>query len=273
MWKITSGKEIYSTSPVIMDFDSYYSAVNFYGDEINLKSGIVRYGSSGISTANSNSNYINYMVFRDCGTALTLTILEGNANISYLTILNCSTHGISCRSNLEKSNVSLNISHCILNKIKYDGASLYINGSYNINNSYFDTVKIAIRTRYCNSDIQYNIFNHNISYSIFIYNYPQINNKIYYNNFYNSNICINAGGSINNINYNNFYTLGECFIYILKIGPPYSTVSSDVNATNNYWIVEEVSQYLFDAEDDPRCPYYIIYLPKLSNPVKQAGIQ
>jgi len=37
--------------------------------------------------------------------------------------------------------------------------------------------------------------------------------------------------------------------------------------------VEEVSQYLADAEDDPRCPYHIIYLPKLSNPIKDAGIQ
>jgi hypothetical protein len=37
--------------------------------------------------------------------------------------------------------------------------------------------------------------------------------------------------------------------------------------------VEEVSQYLADDEDDPRCPYHIIYLPKLENPVREAGIQ
>jgi len=272
MWKITSSKEIYSTSPVTMDFDSYYSAVNFYGDEINLRSGFVRYGSSGISTINVINNSINNMIYRDCGTAVTLTILEGNSNINYITILNCSTHGISCRSNLEKSNVSLNISHCILNKIKEDGASIGISGTYNINNSYFDTIKSAIRAKNCNGNIQYNIFNNNYYniYNYFVYN---INNEIHYNIFYKSTICILLTGNINNINYNNFYSSKDYFIYILKvISPPYSTVLSNVNATNNYWAVEEVSQNLADAEDDPRCPYHIIYLPRLLKPVSEAGI-
>ena len=273
MWKITSGKEIYSSSQVTMDLDSYYSAVNFYGDEINLKSGFVRYGSSCISTFNINYNDISYMFFRDCGTAVTLTVLEGNSNISYLTILNCLSYGISCRSNLEKSNISLNISHCILNKIKYDGASIYINGSYHIENSYFDTMDFAIRTKYCNGYIQHNIFDNNNYYDIYNYIIYNIKNEIHYNIFYNSIIAIKISGNVNNINYNNFYKTKNRFIDILNSLSPYSTVSSDVNAINNYWTVEEVSQYLSDAVDDPRCPYHIIYIPKLSNPVNKAGIQ
>jgi hypothetical protein len=59
----------------------------------------------------------------------------------------------------------------------------------------------------------------------------------------------------------------------LRATEPFSNVSTDVNATNNYWGVEEVSQYLADAEDDPRCPYHIIYLPKLTQPARDAGIQ
>ena len=106
---------------------------------------------------------------------------EGDTNISYLTISNCNAHGISCRSNLEKSNVSLNISHCILNKIKQDGASIYISGTYYINNCYFDTMDIAIRARYCNGDIRYNIFIHNIKYNIYNYRSSSFNNEIHYN--------------------------------------------------------------------------------------------
>jgi len=79
-------------------------------------------------------------------------------------------------------------------------------------------------------------------------------------------------GSVNNINNNNFYGPGRYFIYILYPLPGYSSVSADVNATNNYWAVEEVNQYLADAEEDPRCPYHILYLPKLSKPERQAGI-
>lgn len=273
MWKITSGKEIYSTSPVTMDFDCYYSAVNFYGDEINLRSGIINYGSNALSTTNININIINYFRINNCGTALTLTVLEGYTNISYLTISNCNAHGISCRSNLEKSNVSLNISHCILNKIKQDGASIYISGTYYINNCYFDTMDIAIRARYCNGDIRHNIFIHNIKYNIYNYRYPSFNNEIHYNNFYKSIIGIKPSGVINNITNNNFYGIIDYFIDIIYIVDPYSYTFDNVYATNNYWSVEDVDKYLKDAEDDPRCPYHIIYLPRLSNPVKNAGIQ
>ena len=59
-----------------MDFDSYYSAVNFYGDEINLRSGIINYGSNALSTTNININIINYFRINNCGTALTLTVLK-----------------------------------------------------------------------------------------------------------------------------------------------------------------------------------------------------
>ena len=273
MWKITSGKEIYSTSQVTMDFDSYYSAVNFYGDEINLRSGIINYGSNALSTTNININIINYFRINNCGTALTLTVLEGDTNISYLTISNCNAHGISCRSNLEKSNVSLNISHCILNKIKQDGASIYISGTYYINNCYFDTMDIAIRARYCNGDIRYNIFIHNIKYNIYNYRSSSFNNEIHYNNFYKSIIGIKPSGLINNITDNNFYGIIDYFIDIIHIVEPYSYTFDNVNATNNYWSVEDVDKYLKDAEDNPRCPYHIIYLPKLLNPVINAGIQ
>ena len=269
MWKITSGKEIYSTSQVTMDFDSYYSAVTFYGAEINLKSGVVRYGSSGISTANTNSNYINYVVFRNCGTAL--TVIEGNLDAGYLVCSNCNNSGIEYTSNNIEENRIASITRCIIINNSQRGISIVRAGNYNINNCYINNNYYAIYIRDCNGYIENNEFNLS-SYHIY-YHKNCSHNEVHYNNFYNTTIGLTLRGSINNINNNNFFCVSTYYIYILYSAPPYSLVNSDVNAINNYWRVEEVSRYLADAEDDPKCPYYINFLPRLLNPVQKAGIQ
>ena len=268
MWKISSGKEIYSNSLVIMDYDSYFSSVNFYGDEINLKSGIVRYGSSGISTVNISLNDISYMVFGNCGTALSVN--EGNLNISYLIISNCDGLGILFTYN---AGVNYNIiaSRCIINNISQRGISIERTNNYNINNCYFNNNNYAIYIKYCNEGfIENNVFN--LTYYHIFYHKTCNHSEIRYNNLFKSINSIRPKGNINNINNNNFFGYANYFIYIINPDPPYSFVSADVNATNNYWAVEEVNNYLADAEDDPRCPYHIIYFPRLSNPEKKAGI-
>jgi hypothetical protein len=268
MWKITSGKEIYSTSQVTMDFDGYYSTVNFYGDQVNIKSGVVRYGSNGISTINIINNSINNMVFRNCGIALTIN--QGNLDVEYLICSNCENTGLQYTANVDTS-FNVTISRCIFNNIIQRGISVEDVYNYYINNSFFNNNNYALYIRDCNEGfIKNNEFN--LSY-YHIYYYQECNHsEIHYNNFFNS-ICSIRPRRINNIINNNFYGLSTYFIYILLYKPPYSLVSADVNATNNYWAVEEVSQYIADAEDDPRCPYHIIYLPKLANPVRNAGIQ
>jgi len=269
MWKITSGKEIYSTSQVTMDVDSYYSAVNFYGDEINLKSGIVRYGSSGLSIIDINSDNINYMLFRDCGNAL--IIEDGEIIINNIIVYKCSNFGILYISNSD-NNISIYIIKCIIIDILQRGIAIENNGGLNINNCYFNNDNIAIFIRYSNSNIHNNEFVYNY---IDIYNINNYNliNEIHYNNFYKAHINIYPSGLINNITYNNFYLGSNYFINILRDNPPYYTVYADINAINNYWALSEINQYLADAEDDPRCPYYIIYIPKLSSPIIDAGIK
>lgn len=272
MWKITSGKEIYSTSHVTMDSDSYYSTVNFYGDEINLKSGVVRFGSSAVSTVNIFNNNFHYMVFRDCGIALTIN--QGNLEVGYLICSNCENAGLEYTANVE-TNFNVSISKCIFNYINSRGISIERADGYNINNCYFiNNSYTAIRAKYCYGFIIHNEFFMS-SYHIFLGSSPNIlgGNQIHYNNFFNASTTIRPIGKLNNISNNNFYMPSFYFIDILYIAPTYSVVTSDVNATNNYWAVEEVSQYLADDEDDPRCPYHIIYLPKLENPVREAGIQ
>jgi len=269
MWKITSGKEIYSTSPVTMDFDSYYSVVNFYGTEINIRSGIVRYGSSGISTVNISLNDINYMVFRDCG--LALTINQGCCNIEYVIISYCNGTGITYTSDVD-SDDNVHIAKCIIsNNIEQRGIYIIRAGNYNINNCYFNNNYYNIYIKNCNGIINNNEFNLGYYY---IYFYPNcLQKEISYNNFYSTTLGLLLQGRINNINNNNFYGPSRYFIYILSPSHNHSLVSEDVNATNNYWSVEEINQYLADAEDDPICPYNIIYLPKLPKPVKDAGIR
>ena len=269
MWKITSGKEIYSTSQVTMDSDSYYSTVNFYGDQVSIKSGFVTYGDNALNSINVSSSEMNYMVFRDCGTAF--TIIQGDANIEYLVLSKCVGSGIFYTSNVGY-NYDISISKCIINDITQKGIIIESCSNYNINNCYFNNNNYSsMFIKRSTGIINNNIFN--LSYYYIYYNVECPHNEIQYNNFFGSNRGIFLIGYINNLNNNNFYGPTGDFISILRATEPFSNVSTDVNATNNYWGVEEVSQYLADAEDDPRCPYHIIYLPKLTQPARDAGIQ
>jgi len=272
MWKITSGKEIYSTSQVIMDFDSYYSTVNFYGDQVSIKSGFVTYGDNALNSINVSSSEMYYMVFRDCGTALTIN--QGNVDVRYLVIYNCNNSGIVYTSNIDGSDTSVYITKSIAIDIIQRAVSAEKAKNLYINNCYFQDNYFAITNKYCSGIIEYNEFSNNYYDLYYSKIHTSLYNEIHYNNFYKSyNKSIFLTGEINNITNNNFYGPTDHFIYILRSITPFSMVYGDVNATNNYWAVEEVNQYLADAEDDPRCPYHISYLPKLANPIQNAGIQ
>jgi len=272
MWKITSGKEIYSTAQVTMDFDSYFSTVNFYGEQVNIHSGFIRYGSSGLSTVNISLTNISSMVLRDCGSALTIN--QGCCNIEYIIISYCNGTGITYISDVD-SDDNVHITKCIIsNNIEQRGIFIEKAGSYNIDNCYFINNYYNIYIKNCDGLINNNEFNQGYYYVFYYPNNPyRFQNEIHYNNFYATTSGLLIQGRMNNINNNNFYGPSRFFIYILSPSHNHSLVSNDVNATNNYWAVEDVSQYLADAEDDPICPYHIIYLPKSSNPVKDAGIR
>jgi hypothetical protein len=274
MWKITSGKDIYSTSQVTMDSNNYYSTVNFYGVQVNIKSGFVSYGDNALNSINVSSSEINYMVFRDCGTALTISQgNQGNVDIRYLFIHNCDNSGIVYTSNIDRGDTSVYITKSIVIDIIQRAVSVGMAKNLYINNCYFQDNCYAIVNRGCNGNIECNEFSNNYYDINYIGRFPSLHNEIHYNNFFQSNYySIYITGRINNITNNNFYGPTQFYIYILRNISPFTIVYGDVNATNNYWAVEEVSQYLADAEDDPRCPYHILYLPKLSNPVREAGI-
>jgi len=211
------------------------------------------------------------MVFRDCGIALTIN--QGNVEVRYLVIHNCNNAGIVYTCNIDGSDTSVYITKSIAIDIVQRAVSAEKAKNLYINNCYFQDNYFAINNKYCSGNIEYNEFSNNY-YDIYYSRAYRLHNEIHYNNFYNSyNNSIYLTGKINNITNNNFYGLSDYFIYILQPYTPFSMVYDDVNATNNYWAVEEVSQYLADAEDDPRCPYHIIYLPKLANPVNKTGIQ
>ncbi len=275
MWKITSSKELYSTSPVTMDFDSYYSAVNFYGEQVNIHSGFISYGNDALNSINVSSSEIDYMVFRDCETALTISQgNQGNVDIRYLVIYKCDNSGIVYTSNIDGGDTSGYITKSIVIDIIQRAVSVGMAKNLYINNCYFQDNYYAIVNRGCNGNIECNEFSNNYYDINYIGRYPSLHNEIHYNIFFKSNYySIYITGRINNITNNNFYGPTQFYIYILNNISPFTIVSADVNATNNYWAVEEVSQYLADAEDDPRCPYHILYLPKLANPVREAGIQ
>ena len=273
MWKITSGKEIYSTAQVTMDFDSYYSTVNFYGDEINLKSGELIYGTSSINIINSLSINLSFLLLRYCSSGITLE--QGEVNINNLIISNCYNYGISCTANAGNTNSDF-FTKCIFFNIKTGGILINIQGYYNITDCYFSNIYKSISAKLGDCNISHNNFENNYFNIYFDYISNQ-NHQITYNNFYSATICIQPTGEINNINYNNFYLISDWYITIRRILYPYSLVTENVDATHNYWYESNVDKYLADGNDNDEfgsnCQFYIIYQPILDTPLRDAGIQ
>lgn len=274
LWIMTSARQVYSATAQTMDVGSWFSAIALYGQQVALGAGLMRFAANPLSTMEADQSEISHMVLRDCTTAV--AIVGGNTSLSHLLISGCSNRGITYNSDSGEVGVSILISHSILNNIHDRGISLVAEGSYDINNCYFNNNYKAIFPSFCSGSITHNNFN--LSAYHIAYNGAQIVNDIHYNNFYESVNCIVPSGYHNHINNNNFYVAQEWYIYIRNPNPPYSMVYADVDATNNYWAVADIGAYLADAEDnpqytDPPCPYYINYLPKRNNPVPGAGIQ
>jgi len=274
LWVMTSASQAYSATPQIMDVGSWFSAIALYGQQVSLGAGLMRFAANPLSTMEAAQSEISHMVLRDCNTAV--AIVGGNTSLNHLLISDCGNRGITYNSNSGEVGVSILISHSILNDIHDRGISLVAEGSYDINNCYFNNIYMAITPTFCGGTISHNCFNLG-AYHIG-YNGPWIQNNVFYNNFYQVVNCIVPSGRDNHINNNNFYQAVDWFIYIRNPNPPYSMVYADVDATNNYWAVADVSAYLADAADnpqytDPPCPYYINYLPKRNHPVTGAGIQ
>lgn len=268
-WLFTTAEGMYSTVQVPLGLDAYFSSVEFLNSPVNIQNGIFQHVSNTVSL-NTPYSQIDNVIIRYFGGGLSLS--QGYANISNLIVANGSGNGIQISSN---STELTRISNCIISKAN-TGIRINTLGTFDIYNNYFHDNFKALIPSICTGSITHNAFDQN-DYDIYQELIPDPVN-ISYNNFYLSQawgILPHRQAIINN---NNFYRTNGYFVWNRGAGVHNSYSSSDIDATNNYWGTPDIDQYIMDAGDNADypnapCSYYVIYLPKRSSVVPNAGIQ
>jgi hypothetical protein len=270
-WKFLAEEGMYSTVPTSITSSEYYTSVEFYHSPVNLNNGVFFHVANNVATIADISELSN-IVIRKCGAGL--AIAQGTASINNLTVGDGINYGVNVNSMSSGQTV---ISNSIIKNMA-DGVKFNITGTFDVNNSYFQNNYNAVVAMSCTGSITHNCFYYN--YFDVAQSMVPINTDISYNNFYLSRIYGVLPSKHALINNNNFYRTNGNFITIFAPGfpPNNSYVTSDLNATLNYWGVSNVDDYILDANDnasypDDPCAFHVIYLPRRNGIVSSAGIQ
>lgn len=268
-WRITSAKNLYSTSGYGIGADDYFGSVSFYGDSQTVANGVFNYFSY-IGFIGDNCEIRNVSL-SNCTSGI---VSNGcDLEISNVTIAHGTGDGVNCQSS---SDLSLKISDSI---IMYMNHAVFYSalGTYAISNSYFWGSGTALRMQYGHGSISHNVFAEN-DLAISFYSVTT-DVDISYNSFLSSGLYAIRPWFEAVVNNNNFYRVNGHYIIIWDSDlQNNSFVTADLDARNNYWAEANLDEFLLDANDndehpDEPCPYYIIYQPKSNLPVADAGIQ
>lgn len=267
-WKINAERGIFTTVQSPVETTDYYNSVAFYCNPTNLSSGIINHAGNSVALFGSTSN-LKYIYCKDFNTALTInhsqTLIEN-------TVIN---NGLSSGIDATNETQTVQVSKCIFYK-QANAIFVYSPSGYNVNNCYFIDNEYGIRPDFSAGTITQNAFERNkwdiLQYQVFNAS------MITYNNFYYSTHLTVYPRKNAIINNNNFFKTDWFFIDLRHDVPPYSIVFNNLDATNNYWGVADIDAYIRDANDNgdfptQPCPNYVIYLPKRSNRITDAGIQ
>ncbi len=265
-WKIDTSFNLYSATPSSIEVGDYFSYLSFRGGYASLTNALIRHIGEGVAF-----NHIE-------GSVSNVDVKNFKAGVSFNSV----------KGRVEKSNFrrgsqiaihelsmsdSLTVSKCLIYKAK-DGIVAKAGASFSIDNTYFFGNENALRPQDCRGIINNNNFDKNW-YDIWQSTASTIIQK---NNFYHSSYtCVQASISAL-VRDNNFFSSARYFIMIRGNSDSPTFVHADLDAKYNYWAVADIEPYVLDAGDNAdwpgaECPYYVIYLPKRSSKVMDAGIR
>ena len=278
-WKVLSLQGMYTTEQQTITQDYYYDSVQFFGNDIHIRHGVLRQITNAVALRNNldtSVNVIDDVLITQCGSGLYISI--GSAEITRLMIANQvngeSSYGISVTST---SSIPVEISSSVIAHM-YEGISLSMTGTYSITNCYLYYNTRALYLHSCTGSVTHNAFELNAA--DIVQSQVMTPTQITYNNFYNSRSygIIPSRSAI--MHYNNFFKTTTHFVIIWTQWPPQNSyVFTDLDANYNYWGVSNPDDYILDASDnslhpDYPCSYYVRYNnPRLGNIVQSAGIE
>ncbi len=274
-WRLMSSDGIYSLEQWAINAVGKIGSVQFFGDEVKLNNGIFFQIDNSVLITSSECELSNLMLRRG-GSALSVSDcnLQANRILASSDIKNNVYWGLKLQASIS---VDAEVSSSVFKGLEQ---GVYLNGwgTFSVNNNYFYGNKRGTHLRNMNGSVTHNAYELNEIdvYQYILYDPPT---QIEYNNFFLSKSRTIYPLRVAKINNNNFYRTDGVFISIVTTSlVNNSCVIADLDARYNYWAVPNLSDYLRDATNntgnpDTDCPFYIIYQPKRSSPVPNAGPQ
>ncbi len=265
-WKMDTAHNLYTTSGAAVDSTNYFASVAMFYEGSTLSRGTIRRVSDGVSI-NAPGCIISHVDIMNFSSGLTLNNTGGQ--FTNLNVRKGTNMGIQALS-LEGA---LTVNRSIVKGVA-TGIIPYSGGGFTIEDNYLLENDIAIYPQNCTGAIRYNNFwgnNQDVKQYI-------ATCEITYNNFYYSKYISLFPRRVATINNNNFYKADYYFISIRGGGTHNSIVGSDLYATDNYWAVSNVDNYILDALDNANypgaeCTFFVRYLPRKPSRVLTAGIR
>ncbi len=267
-WKIDTLQRLYQINGATIDSTSYFGDAALYGVNSQFSSGLVRRTKNGVSI-NSMGCIISNVDLTNFSAGFSVTNTRGY--FTNVNVRNGRMKGIQALS-LEDS---LQVELSIINNVTH-GITPCVGGGFTIQDTYFCNNMIAVYAQTCSGLIEHCEFNGNNNFDI---NQYYASCTIRFNNFYYSPEVSLFPRRYAKVNNNNFYRSNGFFIFIRGDAPHnYTSVNADLDATDNYWGVNNIDDYILDSLDNASypgapCIRKVIYIPKKSSRVTNAGIR
>jgi hypothetical protein len=267
-WRIDTASHLFDIYGDILTIDDYFGSVRFNANNQKISDGQIKHSVNGLNISGNNCEIYNI----DVNTHVAgISFSAGPSHINRLLMRKTSNRGLQI--------MSMSDSTYVENSVFYDNEDaviLYVGGGYYVKNNYFQDNKTAIYPQNCSGFIQNNsFFNNEFDITQYI-----ATANVQFNTFYLSKVWSIYPRRFITLKNNNFYASNLYFINIRREGASgNSCVSTNVDATMNYWKPIDLYPYILDGNHnhnyppERQCRHFVITEPRLSRPVAGAGVQ
>ncbi|MCK9471821.1 MAG: carboxypeptidase-like regulatory domain-containing protein, partial [Bacilli bacterium] len=267
-FKLTSAYSVNNITQNEMEDLHFFNNISVYGNEsVDLHNIIISFIKDGISSISPKTQISNIVIDQNMcaidikgGEIILENILNKNSTVTSICVANGTQYPINYF--YARNNISYN------NNMNFDVMQM----SSNIINNYFHKNDLSLKYYIVpNSRLENNFFFNNKK------NIDMYQSKIYIskNSFLKNNIRdihFTYGSKISILS-NNFYEKENLYIYIQPDDRYEQPINNKIDATNNFFINDDISNQIYDIYDDIYCHYEVQYIPRSLTPIRDAGIQ
>jgi len=267
-FKLTSSYSINEIIQSTMEDEHFFNNISVYGEDyVDLHNVLLSFVGDGVSSISPKTRLSNIVIDHNkCaidikGGEITIeNILNKNSTVTSICVANGVQYSLNYFNAM--NNISFN------NSLNYEVLEM----CSEISNNFFYKNDLSLKYYFApESRLENNVFLYNVK------SVDMRKSKVFISkNFFFENTETDIYfqyGSIMTVLSNNFYEKENVYIYILPrkdLGQPLNNI---IDATNNFFINDDISNQIYDIHDNINCHYEVQYKPRALTPIGDAGIK